>query len=193
MLISLLATALAAVPPNAHITATENDCTFYALPANANGVEAIHVDCEWPELTVVTLDALLKKWGDHSKYFSAVAQAEVLGTDGEISRVHQRHVASGISDREITLDMWREVIDKGYRYAWKKSGAQAPMWDDGNVACPTDDGAWTVVALPRGGVKVNYDLLYEPGGWVPGFVVRWFQTSGIVTLVSELRTRANAG
>ena len=49
-----------------------------------------------------------------------------------------------------------------------------------------------MVALPRGGVKVHYDLLYEPGGWVPGFVVRWFQTAGIVTLVGELRAQATA-
>jgi len=193
MLTLLLATALAAVPPNARLTASENDCTFYALPANANGVEAVHVDCEWPELTVVTLDALLKKWEAHASYFSAVAKAETLETKGEVSRVHQRHVASGISDREVTLDMWRETVEKGYRYAWKNSGSQEPLWDKSSVACPQDEGAWTVVALPRGGVRINYDLLYEPGGWVPGFVVRWFQTSGIVTMLDELRTRANAG
>ncbi len=193
MLTTILATAaLAAVPAGARQTASENDCTFYALPANSNGVEAIHVECEWPEVTVVTLDNLLHKWANHQNYFSAVGRAQVLETKGDVSRVHQRHVAAGISDREITLDMWRETVDKGYRYAWKGSANQHTKWEEGNVSCPVDEGAWTVVALPRGGVKVNYDLLYDPGGWVPGFVVRSFQTGGIVTMLAELRAQTTA-
>ena len=53
-----------------------------------------------------------------------------------------------------------------------------------------DDGGWTVIPDPRGGVRVEYDLLYDPGGSVPGFVVRWFQGSGFVQLVGEMRTAA---
>jgi len=181
------------VPPGSKMTATENDCTFYALPKNNDGIFGVHVHCEWPEITVVTLDSLLKVWEDHDDYFDTVAISEVLSKNGEITRVHQRHVVSGISDREVTLNMWREVIDKGYRYVFQNAEKQEEKRKSGSVLVPRDDGVWTVVALPRGGVGVDYDLLYDPGGWVPGFVIRWFQTGGMIKIMGELRTRANAG
>ena len=37
-----------------------------------------------------------------------------------------------------------------------------------------------------------YELRYDPGGSVPGFVVRWFQGSGVRTLVGELRSWAES-
>jgi len=185
--------AIAAPPADAKVTATENDCTFYALPKNKEGVSGVHVHCEWPELTVVRLDELLRVWGDQDDYFGTVAVSEEISKSGEVARVYQKHVVAGISDREVTLDMTREAIDKGYRYRFTKSEKQEDPRESGTVNTEVDDGAWTVVALPRGGVTVYYDLLYDPGGWVPGFVIRWFQTSGIITILGELRTRGNAG
>jgi len=184
--------AIAAPPAGAKVTATENDCTFYALPKDKAGVNGVHVHCEWPELTVVRLDALLKVWGDQDEYFETVAISDELSKEGETTRVYQKHVVAGISDREVTLDMTRETIDSGYRYHFTKSAKQEAARESGTVNTETDDGAWTVVALPRGGVRVNYDLRYDPGGWVPGFVIRWFQTSGMITIMGELRARGNA-
>ena len=185
--------AIAAPPSNAKVTATENDCTFYALPKNKAGINGVHVHCEWSELTVVSLDALLKVWENHDDYFGTVSVSEEMTREGEVARVYQKHVVAGISDREVTLDMTREVIDKGYRYRFTKSAEQEAPRESGTVNTLMDDGAWTIVALPRGGVSVDYDLLYDPGGWVPAFIIRWFQTNGMIAIMGELRTRGNAG
>jgi hypothetical protein len=60
-----------------------------------------------------------------------------------------------------------------------------PTPPDGNVSPAQDSGKWEL--SPEGtGATVIYELHYEPGGSVPGFVVRAFQTSGFVLLTQEL-------
>ena len=188
----LLASSLAAVPTGADLRESTNDCDFYVLPQDSETkMEPVYVDCHWAEFTVAQLDTLLNRFGDHDTYFNSVAESTVRRTlDNGKLIVWQRHVAGGISDREVNLIMWRDTVEGGYVYHWRKAREQGEP-SDGNVVALYDTGSWTVTRDPRGGTHVEYYLHYAPGGRVPGFVVRWFQGAGIEEVVSNLRNYAS--
>ncbi len=187
--LSLLLPLHAAPPAGFQQTDQEHGCTFYKGPKDANGNESLMADCYWPEISAERMDQLLMPWGEHNKYFSSVSVSEVVSPKGDKSRVRQVHQASGISDREVMLVMWRAPAKGGQRYQWTKDTDQSGRTGD-MVMPDQDDGGWTVIPDDRGGVRVEYDLLYDPGGSVPGFVVRWFQGSGFVQIVGEMREAA---
>jgi hypothetical protein len=96
------------------------------------------------------------------------------------------HRNSGIADREVLIFMWREQKDGWDRYAWAPSG-QALVPYKGNVAAVRNEGYWEARPSAAGGVQVRHQLLYAPGGSVPGWVVRMFQTGGLESSVKDMR------
>lgn len=168
-------------------TARVNDCVYFK-GSQEGAVTPVRAECVWP-IAPAKLQALLAKNGDHDLYFSGVKESTVLGAapeGGEL--VYQVHVASGISDREAVLVMASAPITGGMRYTWTLSADQSKLKGD-KVAIPLDTGKWEVTA-DGAGSKVVYELRYEAGGSVPGFLVRWFQGAGMQALVGELRTWA---
>lgn len=189
----LSAAALAATPPvpSGHKAVTEkHDCQISVAPTSSDGVAPIRADCHWPEVEPATLDKLLGDWNSADKIFSTVSVSEVRGGSGDRVTVFQVHVASGISDREALLIGTRAPVEGGFRYAWTMSGATQDTPADGRVTAGRDDGSWTVTAHPEGGSSVVYRLKYDPAGSVPGFIVRSFQSGGIVAIVGDLRAAA---
>ena len=165
------------------VSTTSNGCTFYV--GDRQGAYApVRAECDW-EVAPSTVHGLLSKLTAHKDYFSSVSVSEKVGE----GRYRQVHVASGISDRELIVDMGSEPIPGGTRYWWKKSADQTGVTGSG-VEPNTNQGKWEVTDREGGGVHVVYELMYDPGGSVPGFLVRWFQTSGVELLVGELKTKA---
>lgn len=190
-LLPLLSQPAFAVPKGFTEIKTTGGCSYYLGPEKASGYAVLRAECQWADVTVDELDKLLSKHADHDLYFSAVATSDVLGSEAGGTKVFQVHQASGISDREATLLYNRTVSGASITHAWQLTPTQPAPKDD-RVTCVVDTGLWTLTPTPSGGATVIYELWYEPGGSVPGFVVRWFQTSGVVTLVDELHKYALA-
>jgi hypothetical protein len=134
------------------------------------------------------LHRLVAATADHDRYFSAVEVCDVIGTSGGQELAVQVHVASGISDREVVLLFGKEPIASGMRYTWTMAPDQSSA-RRGMVAVGMDTGMWEITSTPAG-AHVVYELRYDAGGSVPGFLVRWFQGSGLRALVGELRAWA---
>lgn len=164
-------------------TAEENGCVFF-IGDRQGAYAPVRAECSWP-IPAEKLQKLVAVNGDHDDYFSSVAESTVLGPTAGGDLVYQRHEASGISDREVVLVMGKEPIPGGMRYAWSKAPDQSKITGK-HVPAVADSGKWEVVA-DGAGSKVVYELMYDPGGSVPSFLVRWFQGSGLRTLVGELR------
>ncbi len=182
--------ALADAPEGFQKAKTANDCTIYKGPADADGVIPVFADCHWPEIPPEKLHALEYDWEGHSKVFSTVESSKIVKKDGDRARVHQVHALSGVSNREVEVWMWREEVPGGYQYNWKSDTPVTPA--DGNVATAKHIGFWRITKHPEGGSRAEYQLSYDPGGSVPGFMVRWFQTSGTVDTTTELRAAATS-
>ncbi|MFZ5477774.1 MAG: hypothetical protein ACOZNI_13445 [Myxococcota bacterium] len=174
--------ALAGWTPNG----SENGCTFFLGDVEGK-VQPVRAECDWP-IAADELHRLIAATGDHDLYFSAVESCDVIGKSGDKEVATQVHVASGISDREVVLLFGKEPLPGGMRYTWTKSPDQTAA-KRGLVPVAVDTGKWEITSTP-GGSHVVYELRYDAGGSVPGFLVRWFQGSGLKTLIGELRTWA---
>jgi hypothetical protein len=175
-----------AAPPGFRETKQSDGCTLYLGPAESDGVVPMAADCVWPDVTFEAFEAKLAPWQHHDRVFSTVVSSDLVRTEGATSIVKQRHHASGISDREIIIAGTRtSVSGGGVRFSWKKK-AEAFTPASGNVEATRSEGYWQAVPLATGGIKVTYELRYDPGGSVPSFLVRWFQTSGLVGILGDL-------
>lgn len=180
-------TALAGPPAGYTELKRDNDCVVYKGPPVENGVVPVFADCHWADVAPEKLHALLVDWEGHAKVHATVAESRIEKREGERALVYQRHQLSGISDREVRIWMQRTAIDGGFEYAWKNDGVVTEL-QKGNVATARHEGFWRVKADPAGGSRVEYGLTYDPGGSVPGFIIRWFQAGGTVATTVELRT-----
>jgi hypothetical protein len=189
MIPALLAAVLATTPsaPSGYKPSrVEDGCQFSLGPTASDGVVPVQADCHWPDVSAEKVISTISDWSAHAKYFASVEAVRILEQGGGRVVMHQVHTASGISNREATLVGTRETRGEVTRFAWTMRGATQLPIADGNVQCGRDDGFWEVSAHPEGGARVTYHLEYDPAGSVPGFLVRAFQTGGLVTLVGEL-------
>lgn len=183
---TVLAAIALAAPAGFEVTKEGvSGCTLMLGQPDA-GVVPMRAECRWPDVTAEEFDALFSKWEDHEAYFSTISESDVLSRPAGKVEFRQVHTTRGISDREVVLLGERTALDGGgFRYAWTLSPHQLTV-SGGRVAPERDDGFWEVRPNPEGGVDVVHQLTYDPGGRVPGFVVRWFQTSGLATVVTDL-------
>lgn len=173
-------------PAGFKVTKTTESCTIYSGPAVPTGAVPMLAECRWPNLTLAKVDAVFSPWKDHDLFFSAIAASDVERTVGDTAYVRQVHQARGISDRECVLAMRKSTVDGGLRFEWTLDPTPITI-AEGRVAVAHDDGHWLFTPHPDGGVSVSYYLEYDPGGSVPGFLVRSFQSSGFEAAVTELR------
>jgi hypothetical protein len=170
-------------------TNVSNDCHFFKGDAEG-AIVPLRAECDWP-IAPTKLMGLLDKIDDHDLYFSSVADSRVVATNGGEHNVYQVHQATGIADREAMLIYTDGDIPGGHRYAWRVNPDQTGITGE-KVRLAMDTGKWEITAGQGGGAHVVYELRYDAGGSVPGFVVRWFQGSGVRALVGELRTWAES-
>ncbi len=182
----VLSSALAAPPGYTVSKSDTNGCTLYLGPADAQGVKSMRAECVWPDVKLDTFKAKMGDWAGHATMFSTVAESNVKKA-GDKALVYQRHSTSGIADREIMIWMQHETVDGMERYSWKRADGESLTVKSGNVECPRSTGYWEAKA-EGSGITVVHELSYDPGGRVPGFIVRWFQTSGLEATVAEART-----
>jgi hypothetical protein len=163
------------------------DCTF-SKGVPEGDVLPLRAECDWP-IEPTKLQGLLTKIDDHNLYFSSVSVSRVVASQAGEHNVYQVHVATGISDREAMLIYGEEEIPGGRRFTWRVNPDQSGITGE-KVRLEVDTGKWEITEGAGGGSHVVYELRYDAGGSVPGFVVRWFQGSGVRTLVGELRSYA---
>ena len=189
MLVVIALTAALAAPDGYRSTKEGvSGCNLFLGPANEAGILPMRAECHWPDVTVAKFDSFFANWGDHDLYFQSIDKSDVLSTQGAVTTTAQTHVTKGISNRFVVLDGTRSALaDGGFKYSWTKSAHTMTVPADA-VEVPFDNGYWEVHPASDGGVDVTHELVYDPGGSVPGFIVRWFQTSGLADVVTDLHT-----
>lgn len=161
-------------------------CTYYKGSAEGD-ITPIRVECDWTDVDAGKMHRLLSRPGSHASVFGGLAEANVVEQQGARTRVYQRFAARGITDREVVVDYNTTSVDGGRRYGWRKSGDQSSLRGDG-VEVPDTSGAWEVREDGEH-VKLTYELRMKLGGMVPGFAVKWAQTSAIQDTIDELKNK----
>jgi len=186
-----LATAFAAAPAGYEEVKSGNGCSIYVGPENSYGIGMVHAECHWPELTVESMDQILGDAGTHDDIYTIIIESTVLSdTDGQLT-VKQVHRNPPLDDRELVQLMGRKTDGDAIIHWWTKAKKQ-PQVADGNVNTQVNTGKWVLSAHDSGGIHLVYVLDYAPGGSVPSFVIRAFQSQGILDFLGDLRTYAAA-
>jgi hypothetical protein len=187
----LALSANAADPPVFEPLHSEGACDFSRSTTTRDGFPVLRAECRWPELDPARLDALLGDWAGHQHIWSMVTNSQVIEQRERDTLVRHVHQAPAMVDREILLRMWVEEIPGGHRYSWTRAEPQPPP-GEGRVGVVLDDGMYTVLADGAGTHLVS-TLCYDPGGYIPDALVRWFQVLGMPRFLEELREAATTG
>jgi hypothetical protein len=186
MLLVALSAALAA-PPGFHVTREDVvGCDLMLGPAGSDGIVPMRAECHWPDVTVDQFVRAYGDWARHDEIFSSVSESTIVSTSGNTTVTRQVFVASGIKDREELTEGTKSDIPGGVKFAWRKKPGDQGI-TSGNVEMARNEGFWEVTAHPEGGVLAVHQATIDPGGSVPGFLVRWFQTSGLTAVVTEMK------
>jgi len=168
-------------------TSQKDNCTVFVGERAGRDYAPVRAECHWADVQPDKLRSLLTEFANHDRYFASVSSAEHLGGD----RYRQVHAVSGMSDREVILNMTIADIEGGKRFAWTKASDQSGLSGD-QVETIANTGMWEVTASPSGGTNAVYEVYYDPGGRVPAFMVRWFQGSGTYEVLNDLRSYASS-
>lgn len=186
MLPLLVLSAAIAAPAGYKVSVAAHDgCELSLGPAAKDGVVPMHAECDWADVTLARFTAVMGDWRKHADVFAVIVTSEVRKA-GDRALVYQLQRTKGISDREVLMWMWHSTEGGAERYAWSTAADQPLEVASGNVRCVRTEGYWQAAARPEGGVHVVHHLEYDPGGYVPGFMVRAFQVDGLKTNLSEV-------
>lgn len=156
----------------------------------APGLPSVQVRCHWADVSVDAVDLLLARPDHYDDLFWMVAEDRVELVDGDRVLVHQRQEALGLRPREVLVWVSRTALPHGgYRYSWVKSDIPFVL-PAGHVEVARNDGAWEVRPHRTGGVELQLDLAYDPGGMVPAWAVAWVQTAGTARMLRDFRVAA---
>ena len=167
-------------------TARENNCIFYQGKSN-DGITPIRAVCNW-KIPVQRLDTLLAKTDHYDDYFSGLAHCEAIKGPSGISRVLQIHEYSGLSPRAAYIDYRTQKIPNGTRYTYQKATDQTQL-EKKYIEINTHTGHWDVMGNNQKSTLI-FESRYSAGGFVPNFLIRWFQGAGTRKVLSELKKYA---
>jgi hypothetical protein len=170
---------------NALWTKTEhvNDCTFYKGEQQGELVPTRAV-CEWP-IAPEKLQALIEPADLFDEILSGVSISKLVPSPSEVTRVLQVYSYPGMTDRAGIIDYRMTLIPSGKRYDFQKAENQSSL-SKKYVEVEKNTGFWEVTASQEGSLLI-FENLYAPGGYVPSFLIRWFQGAGIRGVLEELR------
>lgn len=163
-------------------------CRIVTQATQADGVTPMVATCRWPEVDPARLAAKVSDFAGYDLLLPhAIVADRVVRVEGDRSLVWQHQTAPVIADREVLLWMRRAAEGACTVVSW--TAATEVAWDvaDGRIRAPRNDGSWRVCPAAEGGVEAVHTIAYDPGGQVPGFVVRAAQGGGLDKVLSSAR------
>ena len=167
-------------------SARESGCVFY------NGVSTgktlpVRAVCEWT-VPAARLHAMIAPANRFQEYLSGVSASDSVASPPGIIRVLQVHVFTGVTDRAAFMDYTVTDIPGGKRYAFQKAADQTAL-PERFVQIAQNTGKWEVTETSSGS-RLVFEHAYDAGGYLPGFLVRWFQGAGTRQVLTEIKAFA---
>jgi hypothetical protein len=105
-----------------------------------------------------------------------------------LMRVYQIHDASPADDRAVYLDYQVQKNPTEWILSFQITPTlEIKPNEKDYIPVKVNQGKWIVRPKPKG-VEVELESQYDPGGSVPSFMVNWFVSKGVQTMMDELKT-----
>ncbi len=192
MVLGFVVSAALAAPAGFRQISEAVGCKIWLGPADAAGVAPMSAECVWPEVNAAKLGARLARVDGFGDLVFAIVAEKIVRVDGARTLVHQVQSAPVIADREVLLWMTTSHVGDCWRTAWKTAAEESLTLASGRVRTARNDGAWEVCVEPTGGARVVHDIWLDPGGSVPNWLVRRFQSGGLTDVLTAVRGKAQA-
>jgi ribosome-associated toxin RatA of RatAB toxin-antitoxin module len=135
---------------------------------------------------------VLRDTKGYSEFMPYVAESRVVGEKGNWRLVYQRLDPPVLDDRDYTVqihaipDPERGVYEQTFEIA-PRAG---PAPRDGVVRVRLATGRWRIEPTANGSTRIVYQLITDPGGWVPRWFVNLAQKQALPGVIDALRQRA---
>ena len=151
----------------------DSGVTMYTNDTVPTGVEAVRVDMVLPypadQLFPIITDP------ERAKTYSFIKEFRPLENHGTWGYLYQRVTATGVDDRDFTvrLDLFQpDVPNEGpYGWKWQQANDKGPKPTDA-VRAKVASGSYVLTPIYNGTkTHVSYRIWFDPGTWVPDFLV----------------------
>lgn len=190
MVVLTLAALASAFEPVDEV-ASYRGCTIRIGAPIASGVQPLRAECHWADVTAASVAEVLSHPDGFGRFIVSLKEERMVSSDAAGSVVWQ-HVEPGwgLAPREDRIVVQNTALQDGH-VRWQLDPLPFPT-PAGVVLMPRNEGEWRVTAAADGGVDVVHELLLDPGGSVPTWVVNWFQTYGMSDALKRLHGLAAA-
>jgi hypothetical protein len=182
--------ARAAEPPWQLVRETADGISVYFRETPGSTVRAAKATCVVAAPPAIVLDAAADPatFRESTKYVRATSLRAT--DDPNVWYLYQLLAYPVVAPRDYAL-RYERVLDAAngvYRLAWKATSAYGPKPLDGVIRVTLADGSIDIEPLPDGKrVAVTYRLVADPGGNIPGWVMRIAQKFNLPAIMRELR------
>jgi len=152
----------------------------------------MHASCVWPDVDPDQLHILLADPTRYGELVYAIQSSVIVRREGGRTLVHQVQTAKGIAPREVMVWMSTERVDDATKYSWATAIDEPLIVAKGSVRSPRNEGYWLVGPAVGGGTQVDHHVAYNPGGSVPGWLVRWASVGGLSEVMAQVHATARS-
>lgn len=170
----------------------DNGVTVYLNEDVPTGVDAVRVDAILPypadQLFPIITDP------ERARTYSFIKEFRPIENHGNWGYLYQRVSATGVKDRDFTvrLDLMSPKIPNTgpYGWTWKQANDKGPPPTDA-VRATVTSGSYILTPVENGTkTLVSYRLWFDPGTWVPDFLVNPAVRASAIETVVRLRQDA---
>jgi hypothetical protein len=149
-------------------------------------------------LTPAAIFDTIWKQHEHPQFVPYLKRLDLLRDEGDERLTYEQVHVPWATDRDYTVRLVKRVDAEAQRYEiafWTANDAGPPP-NKHHVRVAWIRGRWLIGLGPDGrGATLRYEVLSDPGGALPGWIVNQVQGEGVARLVRAMlqRTRENAG
>jgi ribosome-associated toxin RatA of RatAB toxin-antitoxin module len=134
---------------------------------------------------------------DHPQFVPYLKRLDLLAEAGDERVAYEQIEIPLARDRDYTVRLQRRVDAEAQRYeiVFVTANEAGPPPDRDHIRIPSIRGRWLIEPGPEGrGAAVRYEVLSDPGGALPTWVVNQVQGEAVARLVRSMlqRTREKA-
>lgn len=160
-----------------------------------SGVREVRATADLP-FAAASIERLVCDFRDYGTLVDGVQEARVIsGTVSEDYEIYLRYAPRFmvVAARDVAVRVQRRATDgSGVGCAWANVESREPA-RKGVVRMPLLRGSWTIQPLGATRARVVYQVAVDPGGRIPGWLVRRGAVGALPDVVEQVRQRLQRG
>ena len=162
------------------------DCTYF-FKQGVDSVPAMRAECEWSDVSLEQLDAMLGRYEDYDDYIFPITTSVIRSYKDDATLLFQRHKVFGFAPRESLVWIGRYPVVDGFEIRWSRATEHPLLVSPGAVETTVNEGFWRVVERVDGGVRIEHQVRVEAGAGLPKWLVSFFRTQGFIRIMGTVR------